>query len=114
MPPLTEDAIYEWEPVAEFYRKQELVGRFPLVCQLAKKVLSAPASSVYSERLFSEMGNLYEKKRSWLRPYAAENLLFLHHNMARNYQYKLGQQKREKLQKLRNRNAEEEDADAYA
>jgi len=41
----------------------------------------APPSPVYSERLFSEAGNLYEQKRNRLLPKAGEKLLFLHHNL---------------------------------
>lgn len=54
---------------------------FPLLSKLAKKYLSAPATSVYSERLFSEAGNIYEETRSRLLPRNAEKLLFLHHNL---------------------------------
>ena len=68
----------------------------------------APATSVYSERLFSEMGNLYEKKRSCLRPDVAENLLFLHHNLA-----KMSDNAPDKLQQLRDRDAEEQAADSF-
>jgi hypothetical protein len=86
--PLSDDTIHEWSPVATFFRKYEKLCCFPLVCQLAKNILSAPATSVYSERLFSEMGSIYEKKRSRLRPDCAESLLFLHHNMVRYDQYR--------------------------
>lgn len=55
--------------------------RFPLMDCMAKIYLSAPGSSVYSERLFSEAGNVYEKKRSKLLPDKAEHLIFLHHNL---------------------------------
>lgn len=54
---------------------------FPLLTKLAKKYLSAPATSVYLERLFSEAGNIYEETRSRLLPRNAEKLLFLHHNL---------------------------------
>lgn len=54
---------------------------FPNLSQLAKKYLSAPGSTIYSERLFSEAGNIYEKKRNRLSPENAELLLFLHHNL---------------------------------
>jgi len=56
-------------------------GQFPHLCVLAKKFLATPASSVYSERLFSEYGNIFEEKRSRLLPKSGEKLLFLHHNM---------------------------------
>lgn len=53
---------------------------FPILANVAKKYLSAPASTVYSERLFSEAGNIYEIKRNRILPENAEKLLFLHHN----------------------------------
>lgn len=55
--------------------------KFPKMSQLAKVYLSAPASTVYSERLFSEAGNIYENKRNRLLPDTAESLVFLHHNL---------------------------------
>lgn len=56
---------------------------FPALANVARKYLSCPASSVYSERLFSEAGNVYEEKRSRLLPRTGEKLLFLHHNLPR-------------------------------
>jgi len=56
---------------------------FPRILQLAKQYLSMPASSVCSERLFSEAGNIFEEKRSRLLPRNGEMLLFLHHNLNR-------------------------------
>ena len=79
--------INAWAPVARFYADQEKTNRIPLICQLARQHLAAPISSVYSERLFSEMGQVYEQRRSRLRPDNAECLLFLHHNMVRFEQY---------------------------
>ena len=55
---------------------------YPTLALLARKYLAVPVSSVYSER-FSEYGNLYEKKRSRIRPAIAEKVLFLHHNWRR-------------------------------
>lgn len=54
---------------------------FPILSKLVKKYLSSPASSVYSERLFSETGLIYEKKHNRILPKNAEQLLFLHHNL---------------------------------
>ena len=47
----------------------------------ARRYLSAPPSSGYSERLFLEAGNLYEQKRNQLFPKTGEKLLFLHNNL---------------------------------
>ena len=55
--------------------------RFPTLARLARKFLSAPCSSVYSERLFSEFGHVYEDTRSRLLPARGEKILFLHHNV---------------------------------
>lgn len=61
---------------------------FPILSGMARKFLSAPASSVYSERLFSEMGTIYEETRNRLLPRNAETLLFLHHNLQKlNFEY---------------------------
>ena len=86
--PLSKDDPYEinrWDIVAQFYREHE--RKFPLVAELARRYLSAPVSSVYSERLFSEMGQVYERKRSRLTPKNAEGLLMLHHNMLKMEAY---------------------------
>ena len=57
-----EMAIHKWEPVADFWKLQERA--LPVKSRLARKHLAAPSSSVYSERLFSEFGSIYEEKRS--------------------------------------------------
>lgn len=56
-------------------------NNFPFLSKLVKKYLSPPASSIYSERLFSEAGIIYETKRNRILPQNAEQLLFLHHNL---------------------------------
>lgn len=53
----------------------------PILTKLACTYLSTPSSSVYSERLFSEAGLVYEKKRNRLDPTRAEKLVFLYHNL---------------------------------
>lgn len=77
------------------YAKQTLLSRksaplewwamnklnFPILTKFAQKYLCAVTSSVYSERLFSEAGNIYEKNRSRIVPVRCEKLLFIHHNL---------------------------------
>ena len=53
----------------------------PLLSKLSSKYLSAPPSSVESERLFSICGNLYEPTRNRLCPENGETLMFLHYNL---------------------------------
>lgn len=53
---------------------------FPLLRELARKLLCTPSSSVFSERMYSEYGNIFEDKRSRLLPSKGEKLLFMHHN----------------------------------
>ncbi|KAF2902209.1 hypothetical protein ILUMI_03985 [Ignelater luminosus] len=55
--------------------------QYPNLTKFAKIYLSAPCSSVYSERLFSEAGLIYEDKRNRLLPLNAEKLVFIHHNL---------------------------------
>lgn len=54
---------------------------YPGISELARRYLSCPASSVYSERLFSEAGNIFDQHRARLLPKNGEKLLFLHHNL---------------------------------
>nr|XP_047132296.1 uncharacterized protein LOC124811111 [Hydra vulgaris] len=69
--------IEKKEDVFNYWKHEE---KFPLLKELALKLLAPPASSVFSERLFSEYGNIFEKKRSRLLPQCGEMLLFIHHN----------------------------------
>lgn len=54
---------------------------FPNYTKLAIKYLSAPLSSIYSERAFSEAYLLYEEKRICLRPDKAGEILFIKHSL---------------------------------
>ncbi|CAB3988085.1 zinc finger BED domain-containing 4-like [Paramuricea clavata] len=58
----------------------------PLMQELARKLLCTPSSSVFSERMYSEYGNIFKEKRSRLLPKNGESLLFIHHN-GRKFQH---------------------------
>ncbi|CAG9789608.1 unnamed protein product [Diatraea saccharalis] len=55
--------------------------QYPKLTKFVKVYMSSPCSSVYSERLFSEAGLVYEEKRNRLLPANAEKLVFIHHNL---------------------------------
>ena len=57
---------------------------FPILSRLARKFLCAPSSTVYSQCVFSETGNIYNNKRNSLSPENVEKLVFLHHNLLYN------------------------------
>ena len=58
----------------------EYEKQYPRVALLAKQILSIPASSASSERVFSTAGNIITSKRSRLDPMNATALIFLHQN----------------------------------
>ena len=55
---------------------------YPRLSQVAKRFLSAPSTSVPSERLFSSAGDLYSDTRNRLAPERAEMLLFIKKNIS--------------------------------
>ena len=68
---LTEDPLMWWK---------ENEKRYPLVRNLAARVLAAPPTSVPSEQIFSKAGLVVSKKRASLKPAVVNALLFLNKN----------------------------------
>ena len=60
----------------EFWKNEQ--EKLPILAKLAMK-----SSSVYSERMFSEMGNINDERRNRLLPQNFEKLLLLHHNLVK-------------------------------
>ena len=54
---------------------------WPILASIGRRYLSAPPSSVASERLFSSAGQISTAKRNRLAPVNVERLLFLHENL---------------------------------
>ena len=54
---------------------------YPVIAELARWLLSVPATSVASERLFSRAGDVITKKRNQLSPSCADRVLFLMENL---------------------------------
>ena len=54
--------------------------KFPILSKLAKELFGISATSVPSERLFSDVGNVITNKRSSLKPEKVEKLIFLKRN----------------------------------
>lgn len=55
--------------------------RFPTLAKMSRKFLSAPCSSVGSERLFSSVSHIVDETRNRITPEHAEMLLFIKKNL---------------------------------
>ena len=58
--------FYNWQHVTNTFYQLQRFGQCPNIAKLARRYLATPISSVYSERLFSEMGQVYEVMEEYL------------------------------------------------
>lgn len=67
----------------DLYSSTPVINRMldPEMGRVTKNFLCCPSSTVYSEILLSEAGNIYKNKRNRLLPDRAESLTYLHHNL---------------------------------
>ena len=78
----TEVDQYLKEPLIPFHRANSYTWwndnthRFPQLSILARRYLAPPPTSVASERLFSNAGDIYDEKRNRLAPERAKALTF--------------------------------------
>jgi hypothetical protein len=63
----------------EYWKEKDKI--FPLLAKEAKIYLTAPASSVASEQLFSTARDIYDYRSFHLRPRKAEMLIFLNRTL---------------------------------
>ena len=76
---LAEKTIHRTESPFEYWGKNK--ERFPSLATTAAKFLSAPSTSVDSERLFSTASNILDEKRNRLSGDHVETLIFLKKNL---------------------------------
>lgn len=65
--------------VGEYWRGKAM--QYKRLSSLAKKYLSAPPATVFSERLFSTSGIICDRKRNRLDPQRVKMLVFLNKNL---------------------------------
>jgi hypothetical protein len=68
----------KWGPTIPYWHANR--AKFPVMERVAAAVLSAQATSVPSERLFSEAGELVSKRRTRLSDQNVNALVFCHEN----------------------------------
>ena len=62
---------------------QEREQKFPLLCQIVRKLFSVQASSSSVERVFSTGGLIVTQKRTNLKPEKVHQLVFIRENLKR-------------------------------
>lgn len=66
--------------VLKYWSDQASCNNMPILCQLAELYLGMASSSVTVECLFSSAALIANGKRSSLKPYKLEHILFVHDN----------------------------------
>lgn len=64
--------------IASFWHSDQIRELFPSLARVAIGVLSIPASSASSERVFSVTGRLLEKRRTQLSQQSVDAVVYLH------------------------------------
>ena len=82
------EPLVDYKAGSPFKWWHENKARFPILAQVARRFLSGTATSVPSERLFSQAGILYEEHRNRILPKNVETLLFIKGNYVRFGKYK--------------------------
>jgi hypothetical protein len=77
---LEEDSTDDPDPLHWWKQKEYL---FPRIARLARKYLALPASSAPSERIFSKMNVVCDKRRASLDPERVERMVFIKENKAK-------------------------------
>ena len=77
---LDEDSTEDDDPLAWWKQKEPL---YPRVARLARKYLALPASSAPSERIFSKMNVVVDKRRASLDPDRVERMVYIKENKAK-------------------------------
>ena len=85
--------MYEQEPTLApdssplaWWKKK--CGKYPNLAKMAKIYLAVPGSSVRSERVFSDAGNIVNKKRASLCSENVDHLVFLANNLPKSQKAK--------------------------
>ncbi|KAL3125558.1 hypothetical protein niasHT_009691 [Heterodera trifolii] len=65
-----------------YWKLKEENGKWPLLCRVARKFLSAPCGSVESERLFSKAGLICTNLRNRIKGDNVRKLIFLQSNLS--------------------------------
>lgn len=64
--------------VAKFWYDERIQCMFPMLSRVAIGILSIPASSASSERVFSTTGRVLEKRRTQLSSKSVDSIAYLH------------------------------------